>query len=274
MAKIAVRSLYMEIKAYPKPGLVSFRDSGAHGDMNGETFYRSLFTLRHYFYLITLQGLANSPFGELRQTALDAEGHMLAKTAGVNTHRGAIFALGILCISAARIIKEKTQFTPVDFYQQLLSDWNVVLQQHQPDQSSHGEIVRQVHQVVDARQMAIEGYGLVFQLLTSFIALYEETRCLDRSCLFAYLELLTKIDDTNVLFRKGKEGLNFAKEKALEILAIDCLETRQLQAMKVHQLFSLEGISPGGVADLISVLLFMGQLFCESLLCHYVAVAK
>lgn len=259
----------MEIKAYPKPGLVSFIDSGAHVDMNGETFYRSLFTLRHYFYLITLQGLAHNSFEQLRQTALNAERQMLATTAGVNTHRGAIFALGILCVSAARIAKEKKQFTPVEFYQQLLNDWNAILQQHQPDQSSHGGIVRQRHQIVDARQMAIEGYGLVFQLLISFISLYEETKCLDRSCLFAYLKLLTQVDDTNVLFRKGKEGLIFAKKKAQEILAIDCLETRRLQAMKIHQLFSQEGISPGGVADLISVLLFMGQLFCEPLSCHY-----
>lgn len=268
MAKIAVRALYFEIKAFPKPGLVSFIDSGAHQDMNGETFYRSLFTLRHYFYLITYQGLTNKTFAELRQTAVDAELQMLHKTNGVNTHRGAIFALGILCVSAARISKKLNQFSHTDLYHQLLKDWNIILQQHKT-QNSHGALVRQKYKVVDARQMAINGYELLFEMLTSFTAFFEETKSLDRSCLFAYLLLLTKIDDTNVLFRKGRDGLNFAKMKAQEILSIDCLEMRHQKAMKTHQLFSQEGISPGGVADLISVLLFIGQLFCEPLLCHY-----
>ena len=268
IAKIAIRSLYFEIKAYPKPGLVSFIDSGAHQDMNGETFYRSLFALRHYFYAITLQGLANQSFEALRQTALNAELQMMNKTAGVNTHRGAIFALGILCISAARITKEKARFTQVELYQQLRNDWSSLLQQHHPERTSHGAWVRQAYQVVDARQMAIEGYELVFQLLSSFIALYEKTKSLDKSCLFAYLVLLTKMDDTNVLFRKGMEGLHLAKKKAHEVLSIDCLDTRQKEALNIHQLFSREGISPGGVADLLSVLLFMGQLFWEPLLFH------
>jgi triphosphoribosyl-dephospho-CoA synthetase len=269
IAKIAVRSLYFEIKAYPKPGLVSFVDSGAHHDMNGETFYRSLFTLRHYFYAISQQGLANESFAKLQETAMNAERKMMSKTAGVNTHRGAIFALGILCVSAAKITKEKPQFTQIEFYQQLIKDWQACLQQHNLDANSNGSKVRRVHKVIDARQMAIEGYHLVFQLLASFITIFKESKCLNRSCLFAYLSLLTSIDDTNVLFRKGEAGLNFAKKKAQEMLSMDCLESRQQQAIKVHKLFSEEGISPGGVADLMGVLLFIGQLFYEPLLCHY-----
>lgn len=268
MAKIAVRSLYFEIKAYPKPGLVSFIDSGAHHDMDGTTFYRSLFALRHYFYLISQQGLSDYSFEQLRQTALDAEQQMMRKTKGINTHRGAIFALGILCVSAARLTQEKKQFTQTDLYLQLIKDWQVILQQHQST-NSHGAIVRQHYEVIDAKQMAIMGYAPIFELLTSFTSIYTKTQSLDKSCLFAYLVLLTKIDDTNVLFRKGLEGLSLARIKAQEILAIDCLELRHQEALKVHALFSQERISPGGVADLISVLLFIGQLFCEPLLCHY-----
>lgn len=269
LAKIAIRALYFEVKAYPKPGLVSFIDSGAHWDMNGETFYRSLFTLRHYFYYIAAQGLAHRGYEELRQTGLEAEQRMLRRTAGVNTHRGAIFALGLLCVSVSRMIKEKNQFTPHDLYLQLINDWNVKLQHHQTEQSSHGAIVRQTRCVVDAKQMARDGYSLVFHLLHSFLALYQETLCLNKSCLFAYSQLLTAVDDTNVLYRKGMEGLLFARQKAQEILAIDCLDSRQQHAIQIHRLFSRQGISPGGVADLISVLLFIGQLFCEPLLCHY-----
>lgn len=267
MAKIAVRSLYFEIKAYPKPGLVSFIDSGAHLDMNGETFYRSLFTLRHYFYFITRQGLENRTFAELRQTALNAESLMMKATNGINTHRGAIFALGILCVSAARISKEKTAFNQTDLYDQLIKDWRNNLQEHR-NHNSNGALVRSKYSIVDARQMAINGYELLFELCSSFTALFTRTQSLDHCCLFAYLVLLTKIDDTNVLFRKGMDGLNFAKMKAQELLDIECINRRLQEALKTHALFSREGISPGGVADLISVLLFISQLFCEPLLCH------
>lgn len=38
-AKKAVQALYDEVALYPKPGLVSFIDSGAHQDMNGALFF-------------------------------------------------------------------------------------------------------------------------------------------------------------------------------------------------------------------------------------------
>ncbi|WP_454784349.1 triphosphoribosyl-dephospho-CoA synthase [Legionella sp. WA2024007413] len=265
LAKLAVRALYFEVKAYPKPGLVSFVDPGAHHDMNGETFYRSLFTLRHYFYQLTKKGLIKNSFAELKQVAIKAEQRMLEKTGGINTHRGAIFALGIFCISVMRLAQEKKQFTPLEVHQQILKDWPKYLADHLEHPESHGALVRQKYKVIDAKQMAMQGYDLIFQLLPTFISLFIETQSLDTICLFAYSKLLLHVDDTNILHRKGKLGLDYAKEKAAELLAIQCVQTRQKKALELHQLFSKLGISPGGVADLISVLLFLGQLFCDQL---------
>ena len=265
LAKMAVRALYFEVKAYPKPGLVSFTDAGAHHDMNGETFYRSLFTLRHYFYQITKKGLVNDSFEELKQVAIDAEQRMLGKTQGVNTHRGAIFALGLVCVSVIRLAQEKMQFTPEDVRRQILKDWPRHLVNHLGSPESHGALVRQRYKVVDAKQMAIHGYDLIFQLLPDFISLFIETHSLDTVCLFAYSELLLHMDDTNIIYRKGKLALDYAKNRVAELLTIRCVHTRQKKALELHQLFSETGISPGGVADLISVLLFLGQLFCDQL---------
>ncbi|KTD55533.1 2-(5''-triphosphoribosyl)-3'-dephosphocoenzyme-A synthase [Legionella santicrucis] len=265
LAKMAIRSLYFEVKAYPKPGLVSFIDSGAHHDMNGETFYRSLFALRHYFYQISQHGLKNDSFDELKQIAIQAERRMLERTFGVNTHRGAIFALGLICVSVIRLAHRKKFFTPADVHLQLLKDWPIHLKNHTGNRGSHGAEVRRKYKVVDAMQMAIQGYDLLFQLLPEFIALFIETNSLDTVCLFAYGELLVCMDDTNILYKKGKTGLDYAQGKVKELLAIPCLQTRRQKALEIHQLFSEIGVSPGGVADLISVLLFLGQLFCESL---------
>lgn len=265
LAKMAVRSLYFEVKAYPKPGLVSFVDAGAHRDMNGVTLYQSLFTLRHYFYKIAKTGLISEAFEELKQIAIEAEQRMFEKTLGVNTHRGAIFALGICCISVARLAQKKKQFTPTEVHHQLLKDWPPVLLKHIGDPRSHGAKVRREYEVIDAKQMAIRGYDLIFQLLPHFIALFRDTQSLDTVCLFAYAELLVRIDDTNILFKKGKLGLDYAKSKIAELQAIPCVHHRRHKALELHQLFSEKGISPGGVADLIGILLFLGQIFCVPL---------
>lgn len=262
---MAVRALYFEVKAYPKPGLASFIDSGAHHDMNGETFYRSLFALRHYFYQISKKGLINDSFEELKQIAIKAEERMLERTFGINTHRGAIFALGLICVSVRRLAQKNEFFTPSDVHLQLLNDWPIHLKNHTGNPESHGAEVRRKYKVVDAVQMAIQGYDLLFQLLPEFIALFIKTKSLDTACLFAYGVLLGCMDDTNILYKKGRTGLDYAQSKVKELLVIPCLQTRKQRALEIHRLFSETGISPGGVADLISVLLFLGQLFCEPL---------
>lgn len=265
IAKIAVRALYFEVKAYPKPGLVSFIDSGSHDDMNGETFYRSLFSLRHYFYHIIMQGLSNQSFDQLKETALQAEEKMLMATHGINTHRGAVFSLGIFCVSTAKLIKTKAIFSPMDLHHQIMNDWEKVLENHSTAIQSNGNIVSRKHMIIGAKEMAIQGYPIIFQLFPSFHTLFETTQCINTSCLYAYLSLLTQIDDTNILHRKGMTGLKEARQKAQEILLISCLKTRQKKAMALHYSFSSERISPGGVGDLIGVLLFLSQLYNDKI---------
>src|SRR5439155_22868122 len=102
IARAAMRSLWLELALYPKPGLVSLRDSGAHADMGSATFVRSLFALSRYWHEIADAGAAGAPFETLRRLGMRAESRMLIATGGINTHRGAIFALGLLCAAAAR----------------------------------------------------------------------------------------------------------------------------------------------------------------------------
>src|SRR5450830_1045776 len=97
VARLALRSLYRELQLYPKPGLVSPIDTGSHVDMDATTFMRSLFALRHYFIQVTQAGIDGAEFAVLRQLGIDAEQTMLRATAGINTHRGAIFSQGLLC---------------------------------------------------------------------------------------------------------------------------------------------------------------------------------
>ena len=104
IARLALRSLYRELALYPKPGLVSFRDNGAHQDMDATTFVRSLFSLRGYFVAIATAGMLAAKFNELQQLGIAAESRMLRATRGINTHRGAIFSQGILAAAAGHAV--------------------------------------------------------------------------------------------------------------------------------------------------------------------------
>src|SRR5260370_34184434 len=97
---IAVRSLLQEVETWPKPGLVSYVDPGSHADMNAGTFRRSADAMQPYLRALAEAGAQGCAMGRLRIIGLEAEAAMLAATGGVNTHRGAIFGLGLLCAAA------------------------------------------------------------------------------------------------------------------------------------------------------------------------------
>src|SRR6478736_3489767 len=100
IGRAAIRALHTELLLYPKPGLVSAIDNGAHDDMDAGTFLRSIFALRHYFKAIASAGAAGSPFPILQHLGIEAEQRMLRATGGVNTHRGGIFCMGLLAAAA------------------------------------------------------------------------------------------------------------------------------------------------------------------------------
>ena len=100
VADAAKAALLEELETWPKPGLVSHVDSGSHTDMDASTLRASATAIRPFYYQLTIAGAAESGMNRLREIGLEAERAMLAATSGVNTHRGAIFSLGLLCAAA------------------------------------------------------------------------------------------------------------------------------------------------------------------------------
>ncbi len=100
IGRAATAALYRELALAPKPGLVSFADAGSHVDMDSTTFLRSIGSLRGYFRQIAALGAVQAPFAALERLGIQAEAAMSMATGGVNTHRGAIFMLGLLCAAA------------------------------------------------------------------------------------------------------------------------------------------------------------------------------
>ncbi|RTL25794.1 MAG: triphosphoribosyl-dephospho-CoA synthase MdcB, partial [Rhodocyclaceae bacterium] len=114
VGSLAIRALYREVELSPKPGLVSPADSGSHTDMDFRTFVRSLQSLRDYFPEIARVGAAGPSFEPLRQLGVAAEAKMLQATGGINTHRGAIFNIGLLCAAAGALHAEGRDFAATD----------------------------------------------------------------------------------------------------------------------------------------------------------------
>ncbi len=110
-AEYAVRSLLYEVCVTPKPGLVDRLNSGSHRDMDIYTFMNSSASLFPYFercFLIAYDSAAAhedpcETFSRLRTPGKLAENRMLRATDGINTHKGAIFTMGIVCGALGRL---------------------------------------------------------------------------------------------------------------------------------------------------------------------------
>jgi triphosphoribosyl-dephospho-CoA synthase len=261
IAMLAVRSLHTELCLYPKPGLVSLVDNGSHEDMNAATFMRSLFSLRHYFKRICLAGVAGAPFAQLKQLGIAAEKAMLAATCGVNTHRGAIFSLGLLCAAAGRAHAQRTPMTPPALRATLLIAWGEELAMHAAPAPaadaplSHGLRAAAQYAASGAREEGALGLPSVFETgvaaLQSALARGAGTTQARIDALFA---LMANISDTNIYHRAGPQGAQTVRDEAQRFIALGgtAQPNWRDEAIAIHQLFVRRRLSPGGAADLLA----------------------
>lgn len=264
IARAAVRSLYDELSLYPKPGLVSLVDSGSHRDMDAATFLRSLFSLRRYFFLIAAAGAAGAPFSELRRLGIAAERRMLAATGGINTHRGAIFSLGMLCAAAGRCKRLGLPSAPEAVRAMLLREWGADLAAHSAaGGASHGLAVAARHGASGAREEAALGLPSVFTLaLPALRQAQADTSCWDRARIQALFALMAHVSDTNVYYRGGAEGAALVRLLARRFIARGGVGRSDWlrYATACHRIFSRRRLSPGGAADLLAAACLLHRL--------------
>jgi triphosphoribosyl-dephospho-CoA synthase len=264
-ARLAVRSLYIELALYPKPGLVSLVDNGSHDDMDAGTFMRSLFALRHYFVCITRAGMDGAPFAVLRELGIAAERRMLQATAGVNTHRGAIFCLGMLCAAAGLRHARGLALSPSGVRQTLLAQWGGAVAVHHGGAGgrSHGQRVAALHAVGGARAEMARGLPSVFEValptLKGTLAAGRGQRAARVDALFA---LMAHLGDTNVYHRAGAAGALLVRQSAQAFLDHGGTGRAgwERMALDCHRRFVAHRLSPGGAADLLAATCFVQQL--------------
>jgi triphosphoribosyl-dephospho-CoA synthase len=254
--RAAVVALYDELALAPKPGLVSFVDNGSHHDMDARTFMRSLFSLRLYFPRLVALGASGSRFEDLEREGIQAEARMLAATGGINTHRGAIFCLGLLCASAGALMAQSVPLDAPALRRELMARWGAALCERAPRSSSaHGAVASRRFGLRSAGVEAALGFSVLFETtLPALLAAQARGASPTEARLQALFETIAVLDDTNLVHRGGLAGLHYAQQAARHFLAEGgVLRPDALaHARSVHADFVARRLSPGGAADMLA----------------------
>ena len=259
----AVEALFLELLTYPKPGLVSIYDEGSHSDMNACDFVTSIRSLQGYFSVIAEMGIEKRPFAALKTAGMEAEKNMLEAASGINTHRGAIFSLGLLCAAAACAFLENPGAGAEDVRRCLMKNWGKDLLSHHSEKETHGNTVEKRYGIRGVRQEAAEGFPSVFETgLPVFRKCMKETGDFNAALIHAFFEILLKTDDSNILYRGGVEALEFSREKARAFLGKGGVFNKDwfIEAALIHREFIKRNLSPGGVADILSCVIFIDSV--------------
>jgi triphosphoribosyl-dephospho-CoA synthase len=249
VADLAVRCLDLEVSTHPKPGLVGPHDSGSHADMDIRTFRRSARAIRPYLEALADAGARGHGMERLRAIGIAAESAMLAATGGVNTHRGAIFGLGLLCAAAGA--GDRT--LPLGAL--VAQRWGDDILSTPGPRDSHGGTVRRRYGAGGAPLEAARGFPSVYRVGVPALAQASGEAARVQAC-FA---LVAAVQDTNLLHRGGLAGLRFAQRAArafLEAGGVTRAGWRE-RALAVHRAFVARRLSPGGAADLLAMSLFV-----------------
>ena len=291
VSSAAVQSLLYEVCVTPKPGLVDSENNGAHQDMDKFSFIRSASVLAPYFKQIAQQAYncrvngipPQELLNNLRYAGLMAEESMYLATGGVNTHKGVIYSLGVLCAaygyacvcdradltgetaaSGVEIELDSMGLEPLIY---LCSQMAFPLSGDTQGQTltekmmTNGERAYSEHRIRGVRGEVIAGFPSVRNY--GLPALRQKLNAgwsINDACLWALLNLMANLDDTNILARSNVATLMRVQEKVRSIISDGCV-LRPEDAIRVCRELDTEfialNISPGGAADMLSVTLMI-----------------
>lgn len=257
ISHLACDALRAELNTTPKPGLVDRNDNGAHRDMNLAMMDSSIDTLQPFFTSLALYGSSCGEnfevpdAQEVRRIGIDAEAAMLNTTGGVNTHRGALFAMGLTTLAAAWCQVRDVLVGSKQLRELIMQ----VAGQFAPTAGTHGNEAVNAHRVTGALDLAKGGYT---QLFNNWLPAYRDYLSQDASTARHRLLLLimSQLDDTNVIHRVGYEQAQRVKQEALMLL--DNYSTAGMEAM--NRDYIARNVSPGGSADMVALTIFIHSI--------------
>ena len=256
IAHLATQALQAELDTTPKPGLVDKDNNGAHRDMDYALMQLSINTLHPYFVRLAFLGFADTlpSHTVIRDAGIEAEKAMLEATNGVNTHKGALFSMGLAVVAAAyeekkaaankevrgkeerekereKEEREDSQVSlenlaPLESLASPLSSLQLTIKALAasfPDTSgTHGSKAKQLSNgtttIKGALDNAREGYEKLF---AEWLPFYNERRkSHDAHALHkTLLRIMCDLDDTNVIYRTNVVTAEEVKQEARALLA-------------------------------------------------------
>lgn len=268
LGTLAGKALLDEVCTTPKPGLVDRNNSGSHGDMDIFTFMASASALIPYFAECVGIGMATAAeppevtFSRLRQAGLLAEQKMYAVTGGVNTHKGAIFTMGLLCGAAGRLWNAVEGYDAEKICREVAAMTADAVEQdfRNQQEATAGERLYAQKGVRGVRGEAARGLPSVLGI---GLPVYEEAVSMgmdrNRAGVWTLLHLVARVEDTNLMHRGGEEK---AKEAANRCRMLT--EDFDLSAAEaLDRWFIGEHLSPGGCADLLAAVYFLFDIVQE-----------
>jgi triphosphoribosyl-dephospho-CoA synthase len=266
LARVATQSLIDEARLSPKPGLVDSRGNGAHHDLSLGLMERSAHSLSPTFHALALQSWQRPADIALRQLVgrlgREGEQQMMAATGGVNTHRGAIWALGLLVSAAAMcgLAGSSEEIAAAAARLAGLPDSAA------PKIFSKGLRATRRYRVPGAREEAQLGFPHVMRLALPQLRksrLHGATE--QQARLDALMAIMTSLSDTCVLSRAGLEGLEAMQNGARSVLSAGGTaqsDGRKALAKLDKHMLALNA-SPGGAADLLAATLMLDAIACD-----------
>ncbi|GAC1500353.1 MAG: triphosphoribosyl-dephospho-CoA synthase [Vulcanimicrobiaceae bacterium] len=255
LARAATTALLDELTTTPKPGLVDLEHRGAHRDLCLDRLHASARSLEPFFAELAASARGHVPSVALREEIGDigrrAERAMLRASGGPNTHRGALWALGLL-VAAAAATGSRPEARAIA---SVVAELARMPDRFAGDRASHGRGVMRRFGVSGARGEARAGLPHVVNLALPLVR--GGTPRAD-----VLLALLERVDDTCVLHRSGARTLAHARRGARQALALGgtatvagLRATRRLDAYLVAH-----DASPGGCADLLAAAFFLNAV--------------
>lgn len=265
VAGLAAKALLYEVCTTPKPGLVDRQNNGSHRDMDLFTFLDSTAALLPYYrqaFSVGRKTAGEDPaqtFLQLRREGLRAERTMLKATVGANTHKGAIYSLGIVCAAAGRLWQPEQPLAPASaVLEESGRIGNDAAQKDfsgSEDSRTAGERVYRLYGLRGIRGEVADGLPSVREIgLPALQAALEAGATLEQAGVSALLCLMAYVTDTNLIARGGLEGQRWTADAAASLEAT--LPDRE-KLLEFDQQMIQKNLSPGGCADLLAITYFL-----------------
>lgn len=264
-ARLACQALLYEVAITPKPGLVDRENSGSHRDMDFFTFQASAAALQPYFaQCVRIGRQGGAPEETLRALRLPgklAEAEMRRATVGVNTHKGAIFSMGILCGALGRLDRESWG-NPDRILDECAAMAKGIVSEDYRDLTPEtaktaGQKLYLRYGITGVRGQAEAGFPAVREVgLPTLEAALAAGKNINEASCAALLALLVHTADTNMIHRGGFDGMQQATLEVREILDRENFPSRETLE-SLDKRFIEKNLSPGGSADLLALTLFL-----------------